>query len=88
MKKSKPPKFVHVRLRDGRELVVHTANPIFFATVTHNQDGSTDINPFHFVTPIAEISNDVQKLAGLMRRMGDWYYYTVIKKEDYDADAD
>lgn len=27
----KPPKFVHVRLRDGRELIVHTATPAFVA---------------------------------------------------------
>jgi hypothetical protein len=79
---AKAPLFVHVRLRDGRELVVHAKFPEFLATVTHNSDGTIDINPKNWLCDQSKI--DVQSLAGLMRRMGDWYYFTVVKKEDYD----
>lgn len=79
---AKAPLFVHVRLRDGRELVVHAKFPEFIAAVTHNSDGSTDINPRHWLCDQNNI--DVNNLAGLMRRMGDWYFFTVVKKEEYD----
>jgi hypothetical protein len=74
---AKTPLFVHIVLRDGRELVVHTSYPEFIAAVSRGADGAIDIKPSVWLCDKKNIN--AADLAGLMRRMGDWYYYTVVR---------
>ena len=69
--------FKHFKLKDGREFIVHTSNPAFLAAVVP-RGGMVEIEPVFW---LAE-STDAVKLAKLMRRMTDWYYYAVRSQEN------
>jgi len=65
------PKYFHLhRLKDGREVIVHTGHPAFLAAVQPLADGSLDIRPVYWLD---EPPRDATKLAAIMRRLGDWY---------------
>ena len=73
------PKFLLAFDRDfDRKFVVHTQDPVFIAEVKENSDDKS--------IDIITISHDSQahtqgadRLAGLMRRMVDWYKSTLKK---------
>lgn len=66
----KPKYFQRLKLKDGRELIVHTGHPAFLAKVQPNRGGSIDITPVYWID---EPPRDASKLAAIMRRIGDWY---------------
>lgn len=58
------------RLKDGRDVIIHTGHPPFVAKVQPNDDGSIDLTPVYWLD---EPPRDAGKLAAIMRRIGDWY---------------
>ena len=69
------PKFLLAQNRENtRQFVVHTQEPLCIAEIHKNE---TDIELKGVA--IEQSNIDPQRLAGLMSRMGDWYY-SVIKE--------
>lgn len=72
----------------GVEYVIHTQDPRFIAKRVYDNPESD----FEIVQGIDDMANffkdDPQKLAGLMRRLGDWYvsYCEWDKEQNYDED--
>ncbi|PKP02072.1 MAG: hypothetical protein CVU11_13270 [Bacteroidetes bacterium HGW-Bacteroidetes-6] len=69
------PKFLLAQNRENtRQFVVHTQEPLCIAEIHDNKD----VVELKGVA-IAENNLEAQRIAGLMSRMGDWYY-SVIKE--------
>lgn len=70
-----PPKFLicKSKLEPNREFVVHNLHPYFLAEVFVNVDGSKDILPILEYEPLKYSEIGINRLAALMREMGDWY---------------
>lgn len=77
---NKIPKFLVANSRDNkREFVIHTQSPVLICEVKYNDGGAVDIDSVY----IEQIPNpDAKRLAGLIRRMGDWYYSTKKSKNE------
>lgn len=78
--------FKHIKLSDGREIIIFTGHPAFVATVTPNDDGSADIKPVHWfdkavLEPGEEAGDFARRMGALMRRVGDWYFYAVKNRK-------
>lgn len=73
------PKFLLAFDRDfDRKFVVHTQHPICISEVKENfEEKFIDIVDVAHDSRTSEISPE--RLAGLMRRMGDWYRSTLKK---------
>ena len=74
---SRPPAFILAKSWDGkRNFVVHARNPIVIAEVFERN--GIEIEAINY-EPAAE-NESPERLAGLMRRMADWYHSTLIPK--------
>lgn len=76
------PKFLISNSRDNkREFIIHTQEPVMICEVTHLDGGVKDIKPVWAET-IEVKDGDELRLAGLMRRMGDWYQSILIERKN------
>jgi len=66
------PKFTIINSCSGeREFIFHSQPPLMLCEVKYLDGGTIDIQP---VWSESFEDADVMRAAGLMRRMGDWYY--------------
>lgn len=64
------------------EYVLHTQQPRFLAKRVH-QNPTTDFDIVMEIDDMAKFfNNDVSKIAGLMRRLGDWYVAFIKWEEE------
>ena len=60
-------------LSDCKKYILHSRHPIYIAQIKGN-----DIKVINEITPFVP---DAKKIAGLMRRMGDWYMQYIKNKK-------
>jgi hypothetical protein len=68
---NKPPLFILCRTRNDQEYILHTGEPAFLAHVLVFDSGTTDIAVVKWLDE--PTTHSAQRMAALMRRMGDWY---------------
>jgi len=67
------PKFLLANSRDKtREFIIHTQFPVMICEVSALDGGNKDVRAI-WTEPFDIKEGDELRLAGLMRRMGDWY---------------